>query len=78
MKRLPLTSKHRELLAMPTIVSQLPVVFENGMRWSAIACRCYLCDHELPDTKVRGTISRAFPRVAVLDGACMTIDALPA
>ena len=72
MNRSPLTDRHKELLGMPTIASQLPVIFNNGMKWTVINCSCSGCNADIPHEKVRGSFSMAFPRVAVLNavGVC--------
>lgn len=72
MRRLPLTARQLELLAMSSIESQLPVGFKNGLTCTEISCTCNGCNGVVPQNKVRGSISTAFQGVAVLSavGVC--------
>lgn len=67
MKRRPLSERQHQLLAMPTIESQLPVVFNNGVRWTHCTFECVNCKRDLPDSDVHGELSRNFPKVAILE-----------
>ena len=68
----PITARDRELLAMPTIESQLPVVFANGRRWTGMSFHCRGCATTLHNEVVRGSITRPFDGVAVVEavGVC--------
>lgn len=80
MKRHSLTVRHRELLAMPSIRSQLPVVYENGNQWDRIKFECVNCNKTLPADQVHGTLGKPFPTVAVLEavGICVPCNVLTA
>lgn len=68
----PITERERQLLAMPTIASQLPVTFANGVSWTELTGNCNLCKKDIPADLLRGAVSRPFASVAVVEavGAC--------
>lgn len=70
--RKPVSHRNLELLAMPTIASQMPVVFANGNVWMDIKCECLECKATLPSGWVTGIVSRPIPGVAVIEatGVC--------
>lgn len=70
----PVTPEMLELFEKPTIDSQLPIVFDNGHTFARFEGGCTLC-HAPVDTKdIHGTITRPFPKVAIINaiGACRT------
>lgn len=67
----PPPDRYMELLAMPPIAYQLPVTFENGLQLSEVPCRCAECNSEIAIELIRGSISMAFPRVAVINAVCV-------
>lgn len=67
----PLTKRHLELLAMPSIESQLPVKFDNGNDFSEFVGVCKGCDRDIPDDLMRGSVTRQTQR-------CFTIEAVGA
>ncbi len=68
----PISERERQLLAMPSIASQFPVIFENGACWTELACACNICHKDIPPDLLRGTISRPVPSVVVVEavGVC--------
>jgi len=61
-----------EFLAMPTIRSQFPLVFDNGARWDSMTGTCWRCDSTLPDVRMRGSIDRPFGATFMMEawGLC--------
>lgn len=68
----PMTERARELLAMPSIASQLPVDFANGTRWEEFRGVCNGCRREIPEALLRGEVRRFSARVAIIEaiGVC--------
>lgn len=68
----PITARHEELFAMPTISSQLPVAFDNGCSWAEFDGYCSECGKKIDDSMIRGSVSKPFSHVAVIDavGIC--------
>jgi len=68
----PLTSRDRELLAMPSIMSQFPVAFSNNAEWEEFDGECSCCGKTLHRDHVRGIVARPVPGVAVIEavGVC--------
>lgn len=52
----PVTERDKELMAMPSIASQLPVKFNGGQTWTKVEGICKGCGHVLPDDLVHGII----------------------
>lgn len=50
------SARDLELLAMPTIASQMPVVFANGAEWHSLKCECRGCGKVLPPEQVCGAV----------------------
>jgi hypothetical protein len=68
----PLTARDRELLAMPTLISQFPIFFDNNVCFGKIEGVCICCGKKLRQDCVRGLVSRPIPSVAVIEavGVC--------
>lgn len=68
----PITRRDHDLLAMPTIESQLPVFFANGRRWTRLNFHCRGCATTLRNEVVRGSVKRPLEGVAVVEavGVC--------
>jgi hypothetical protein len=49
-----------EFRALPTIVSQFPLVFETGGRWEKMEGVCERCDAKLSGEALRGYVTRPF------------------
>lgn len=54
-KRKP-TERDLELLQMPPIAEQLPVVFPNGQRWSEFRGLCRMCGNRITGANLRGAV----------------------
>lgn len=65
----PLTARDRELLAMPSVISQFPVAFANGAVWEQFDGECSSCGKTLHRDHVRGLVSRPIPAVATVEAA---------
>lgn len=72
------TAAEQEMLHAPSIASQLPVVFENNVRFDRIDAKCVGCGEAIPAEHLRGTITRPFPSVAIMDaiGYCESCNLL--
>ena len=68
----PISERERQLLAMPSIDSQFPVTFANGVSVTGLTGSCNLCCKEIPADLLRGVVSRPFPSTVVVEavGAC--------
>lgn len=68
----PPTARDLELALMPSIASQLPVLFANGTRVVTFTPECARCSKGLEGDAVRGAITRPLPRLAVIEavGIC--------
>ena len=68
----PISERERQLLAMPSIASQFPVTFANGVCWTELTGTCNLCCKEIPADLLRGAVSRPVPSAIVIEavGAC--------
>lgn len=62
------TQRDLDLLAMSSIVSQLPVRFENATTWNEFAGECRGCIQSIPVEHLRGAVTRTAQR-------CFTIEA---
>ena len=62
----------RELLAQPSIDSQMPVKFSSGATWEHFKGQCRECEVEIKDSLLTGRVTRPFPGVAVIEavGIC--------
>lgn len=69
MNRRPLLVRDTELLAAPTIASQMPVVLANGARWESFAGHCSGCGLPVERDLMTGMVSRPFANVAVVEAA---------
>lgn len=70
----PINDTDRELLAQPSIASQMPVVFANGARWDEMTGDCKICCEEIPTENFTGRVTRLMESVATVDavGVCPT------
>jgi hypothetical protein len=61
-----------EFRALPTIVSQFPLVFGNGARWETMAVRCSRCDTAISGDAFRGHVTRPFGAAFLMEafGLC--------
>lgn len=66
LKTSPLTADDFSQYEKPSIAGQLPVVFENGHRLNELYGHCQKCGHRMEPERFRGSLSRAFAKVAVL------------
>lgn len=64
-----LTPRDRELLAMPSVMSQFPVAFANNAVWEEFDGECSCCGKTLLREHVRGLVARPIPSVAVVEAA---------
>lgn len=57
---------------MPSIQSQMPVVFAEGAEWTHFEGQCASCDKALTGDHLRGSIRRPLPAVAEVEavGVC--------
>lgn len=67
-----LTSRDRELLVMPTIISQFPIEFENCAVWEEFDGECSGCGVTLNRAHVTGCVTRPMKGVASIEavGVC--------
>lgn len=70
----PLTARDRELLAMPSVISQFPVAFANGAVWEEFDGECSCCGKTLQRDHVRGLVARPIERVATVEAAGVCWD----
>jgi hypothetical protein len=68
----PLTARDRELLAMPSVVSQFPVAFANAAVWEEFDGECSCSGKTLQREHVRGLVAKPIERVATVEavGVC--------
>lgn len=68
----PITEEVKGLLEQPTILSQLPVVFDTGFRFDTLVGHCGKCHCGIDQQLLRGRITRLLPSVALVEavGAC--------
>lgn len=71
-RRTPVTERDDALWAMPTITSQMPVVFGSDVKWTRVSGHCAECGDTIPDSDMRGTVTRPVATCAVVDavGIC--------
>jgi hypothetical protein len=65
----PLTQRDRELLAMPSVISQFPVAFANNSVWEEFDGECSCCGKTINREHVRGCVARTIPSVASVEAA---------
>lgn len=65
----PITSRDRELLAMPSIASQMPIRFANGAHFDVRHGHCANCGAAIPDGDVRGVLVRTSPHMTSVEAA---------
>ena len=70
--RVPVTDRQRQMMDMPTIASQMPVVFGGNSRWDEFEGYCAECGQSIRMGWLRGRVSRPVPQVAVIEaiGVC--------
>lgn len=68
----PISARDRELMVMPTIQSQLPIVFQNKTHFDQFQGKCSQCGSPIPNGLVAGQVTRPTEAVAVIEaiGAC--------
>jgi len=61
-----------EFRTLPTIASQLPLIFSDRDRWNTFTGHCNKCGTSLNDEAVRGHVTRPFGATFILDawGLC--------
>ena len=64
-----LTHRDLELLCQPTLASQFPVCFANGVRFTGIACDCPDCGQRLADEVFRGELAWHGPHLVTVEGS---------
>lgn len=76
--RQPLNPRDLELAQMPSIASQLPVLFANDTQLTSFSATCSRCSQELEQCCVHGSISRPTSRLAVIEavGICRDCNLL--
>lgn len=70
----PLTARDRELLAMPSVISQFPVEFANDAVWEEFDGECSCCGKTLQREHVRGLVARPIEPVATVEAAGICTD----
>jgi len=72
MSRRPVSDSDRELMALPSIVSQMPVRFRNGAVWERFNGECKACGQTIAGSRLTGRITRLLESVATIEavGAC--------
>lgn len=67
-----------ELLDMPSIASQMPVVFANGAQWEGLQCECQGCNRVLPENDVRGAVIKQSEHMVAIEasGVCVGCNLL--
>jgi hypothetical protein len=65
----PLRQRDRELLAMPSVMSQFPVAFANTAVWEEFDGDCSCCGKTIQRDHVRGCVVRPIPGVATVEAA---------
>lgn len=68
----PLSQRDRELLAMPSVISQFPIAFAHNSVWEEFDGECSCCGKTLHRDYVRGCVARPIPSVATVEavGVC--------
>lgn len=72
MSRSPVSASDRELMALPSIASQMPVQFRSGARWECFDGQCNGCGQHIAPAKVTGRLTRLVESVATVEavGLC--------
>jgi hypothetical protein len=70
----PLTPREKELAAMPTIASQLPISFANGSTFDTVEGSCGRCDGTVDKGNLTGSLSHPYPAVFVLEAMAFCPD----
>jgi hypothetical protein len=69
---MPVTDRDLQLLDMPLIADQLPVVLDNGATWSELKVFCRGCNEAIYQGNFVGSVSTYQGRMAVIEavGIC--------
>jgi len=72
MRTHPIASDIRELMAQPSISSQMPVVFKNGARWNRLSGCCKGCGKDIEQDLFTGRLTRLVESTVTVDavGVC--------
>ena len=74
-QRSPITARDRELVAMPSIASQLPIAFTTTKAtWTAIEGQCEGCGRLFSSAHLRGDVQRPTPSVATIEAVALCSD----
>lgn len=70
--RSPLSAQDKELMALPSIASQMPVRFRNGACWDSFEGQCKACGRSIDQAWFRGRVTRLVESVASVEavGIC--------
>lgn len=68
------TLRDAELWDMPSIQSQMPIVFAESTRWESLDTTCGGCGTTISRTNVRGVVKRILQSTATIEavGVCRT------
>ena len=66
-----LSTRERELMQMPTLASQTPVVFNESAEFSQLTAYCKMCDHEVPESLVTGKVVHLNAHTASVEGVAV-------
>ena len=62
----PISDGDRELMALPSIESQMPVHFKNGACWKNIESQCKGCGRDIVASRFTGRLTRLVESVATV------------
>jgi hypothetical protein len=70
--RSALSDEDRELVALPSIASQMPVRFANGACWERFDGQCKACGKDIDAARLTGKVTRPMESVATVEavGVC--------
>lgn len=70
--RSALSDNDRELVALPSIASQMPVRFANGACWELFDGQCKDCGKDIASARLTGKVTRPMESVATVEavGVC--------
>ena len=66
--RKPISARDNDLMQMPSIASQFPVTFDNGMEWFELECYCKQCNGLIREDMLSVSVVKVMPSVAVVEG----------
>lgn len=61
------TARDQQLMEMPSLNSQMPVVFDNGSQWETLDGLCDGCNSQLSPENVTGVIVPQTPRMVAVE-----------